>query len=140
MPSRRFIQFKSRLLELEKSFLPAFVKPLGNYTKKEIEDAEAYIVLSHAEIESLLEYRAIELLQKVSSHWKKGKVSLPLLCLTSSTDGEKNFSPKNSGEFAPNGKVAAAVTAAIGSHMHRIRNNNGIKEEHFCKIIRPTRN
>jgi hypothetical protein len=117
--------------------LPAAPKLLGNYTKREIEFAEAYLLLCHAEIESFLEYKANELLQKVAAHWGRTKISFSLMCLLGAIEGERKYNATQASDLAPSGKLAAAVTAAIGTHNHRIKSNNGIKENHFVNLFGP---
>ena len=71
MPSRRWKALSRQLEELRRQFLPTAFDPLGNYPKPLRVQAQtrAFLVLSHAELESFLEEWAKDIAQAAEGLW-----------------------------------------------------------------------
>ena len=68
--SKRFRILEQELKKLRKYFLPHQFDPLGNYSARQISLATAYRVLAHAEFESYLEDRVVEIATNALKIWK----------------------------------------------------------------------
>ena len=82
--SSRWKSLNRGVRTLRIQFLPQAFHPLGNYPKLNYVQAQtrAFLVLSHAEIESYLEEWAKDIARKAEDLWaQKGRTSKPLLSL-----------------------------------------------------------
>lgn len=85
--SPRWKSLKRGVLILRAQLLPSAFHPLGVYPRsKDIQArTRAFLVLSHAEVESYLEEWAKDIARKAETLWSsKRRTSTPLLCLHAS--------------------------------------------------------
>lgn len=148
MASARYRKMRSQVAQLARSFLPRDLK-------KDILDlpprvslrALSFRILSHAEIESYLEDRAIELARAADEAWKKhGHVSRVTLCLLAFLGGSLKQLPGTL-RPPPNKKQAdwdqlirpdKRLSQAISTFNYRVSQlNHGIKEENLVAILLP---
>lgn len=69
----RFDAVRKRILSLERCYLSSDVNPLGEYSQEQQDNARAYVLLSHAEIESFLEEMSLQAGEAAVSFIKSGK-------------------------------------------------------------------
>lgn len=124
--SRRYLQLKNRVQKLEDAYLPN-INTSGRYSQKQTDDIRAYLLLSHAEIESYLEDILEEKVKKAHSKWRSNrKQSNVLLALASFHDGkisERTLEDK--------------INKIVQSFINKLRKNHGIKEENINNMLLP---
>lgn len=133
--SARYRALESRVRELRGHFLPARFPVLGVYTERELDNARAFRVLIHAELENYFEERALALALRAADLWRQHRrSSRTLVSLLSNVVGEQSGLPK---------KVGADVATITHSqkvysqYKHYITNNNGIKTQNILQILLP---
>jgi hypothetical protein len=133
--SARFKAFEKRANSLRKQFMPATFSSTGNYTNQQLDNARAYRVLVHAEIEHFFEERVSEIADLAINLWKtRNKVSLPIACMLTNP-GEMKMSLPNSlgtGITAQSlaGKIHTKFRSSVG-------NNHGIKIGNLLSLFLP---
>lgn len=127
---------------LRRHFLPDAFDPLGVYTNSARVQAQtrAFLVLSHAEIESYLEEWAKEIARASEVVWvSTGKVTKPLafllLTLAERIDIPMTLAgPK--GKDSPQ-RFAEASVKLFDKYYKQIKDNNGIKERNVLALFAP---
>lgn len=69
----QFNSVRKRILNLGSCYLSSDVNPLGEYSQEQQDNARAYVLLSHAEIESFLEELSLQAGEAAVSYIKLGK-------------------------------------------------------------------
>ncbi len=134
--SRRFCNLRSRVSEIERHFMPS-TRTSGDYTRKECDQMRAYRLLVHAEIESFLEDRAIEVLDRAYSQYQKSKKpNTPLIAVLTYSDLASQGTPKKAveGHDTCNARLSKACSHFKRKTQHH---NNGIKEENVLPLLLP---
>lgn len=140
--SRRWASLARDIDTLRRQFLPDPFDPLGQYPDADRVQAyaRAFLVLSHAEIESFLEDWAKEIARASELVWKtSGRVTLPLAFLLS-THAERLAVPRTlSGPNASDSptRLAVAVTKLFQSYYKLLKDNNGVKEKNLLALFGP---
>jgi len=139
MPSARHLVLKRRSLALQKHFLPRRPSLTGKYSKMQLDRIAAYFVLAHAELESYIEDKVVELIDYADSKWNPSRTSTwPLLCMLSYVHGEKKGPPEN---FDPNQfkdrEFMAVTNSAMALHRGRVKVNHGVREKNLCDLLFP---
>jgi len=144
--STRYAALQQRLTELKDNFLPQSFSPTGSYEAKELDNARAYRVLVHAEIEAFIEHIARAAVNEKSSDWKNnGKISGILFCvIAAAIHGYVDDIDSPSIEpvsIRVNKKdsttIQDTVEAAVQKYQGRIVANNGIKAKNLKIIFMP---
>lgn len=133
--SQRFKALEKRAVSLRKQFLPSKFSSSGSYTQQQLDNARAYRVLIHAEIEHFFEERVLDIASTAFSLWKnKNKVSLPIACLLTDPGEMKMALPKSLGTnttaLSLGGKMLAKFKYEVGK-------NNGIKISNLLSLLLP---
>lgn len=140
MPSLRFKDLSRRITELRKTLLPRQFDPTGSYPERVYERTRAFRVLVHAEFESFIEDRAIEVVNSGFKDWKStGRVAPSLLAVVAYKDSVDDV-PKSLVDASSSKKkypnLEARVEAAKNNLNHYLRTmNNGIKEKDLLRIL-----
>lgn len=133
--SRRFIQLKGRFQVLRRLFLPKRFSRIGSYSRDTLDQARAFRVLMHAELEAYLEDRAYEIAQKAFDSFRsKDVLSLPVAGIVASLRADGPGVPKQLGGPA---FVLTRVGEAYGSFLRVIRNNHGVREGDVLSLLVP---
>lgn len=142
MSSPRYRAMSRRITELRQNLLPAKFSLLGLYSDRVYERTRAFRVLTHAEFEAFIEDRALEVVTKAHSEWKRTGVIRPsLLSLMSHWESSPSI-PENLGDLGDNSSkyptLAARIKTAKGHYSTYIKTrNNGIKEKNLLLILLP---
>jgi len=126
--SSRFRLLERRLEQLRKRLLPRVFSSTGNYSDLQLDRVRGYRLLIHAEIESFVEERASDVVNRAFNAWIVDKrprhtiISLVAHCRIA----EKKFD-----------SCESAVGDSYGRFNLLVRSNNGIKEEDVFKILLP---
>ncbi|WTW95944.1 hypothetical protein OG216_22310 [Streptomycetaceae bacterium NBC_01309] len=142
MPSPRYKDLSRRITELRKNLLPAKFDPLGLYTDRVYERTRGFRVLAHAEFESYIEDRAIEVVHRAHVEWKSSaKVRPCLLALMSHGDSESSI-PESLSELADSSRkyptLIGRIETAKKHYSAYVRTrNNGIKEKNLLLLLLP---
>ncbi|MGW4273789.1 HEPN domain-containing protein [Streptomyces seoulensis] len=142
MASSRFQELEKRIGELRQCFLPKDFDPTGLYDDAVYEHTRAFRVLAHAEFESFIEDRVVEVIDEAVSDWKAGGfISLSLLAAVAYRE---SVSPIASSLSEATARPARYPTLegrvdAARSDIHRYaRNqNHGIKEKNLLRLLLP---
>jgi hypothetical protein len=140
--SSLWMTLKREIGTLRKHFLPNPFNPLGVYGERARVHAHtrAFLVLSHAEIESYLEGWAKEIARASEIVWNRsGRVVTPLACLLSSL-GERIVPPttlSTSGAKDSQQKLADAITKVFQRYYKLIKDNNGVREQNVLSLFGP---
>jgi hypothetical protein len=127
---------------LKEQFLPDSFDPLGTYPNQARVHAHtrAFIVLSHAEVESFLEDWARDVARASEALWKtKGKVAVPMAYLLCSL-GERLDVPTAPSKPATKNlpqRLADASGRLFQRYNKRIKDNHGIMEGNLLALFSP---
>jgi hypothetical protein len=140
---------KKRIAELRNHFIPFNCSKLFLFTDLQEDQARAYRLLIHAEIENYLETCVANIVNKHLSNWKKSKsFSKTLFCLIVKYN-KSIFLIKNASYKATKDIITSSVLIqqtilddliqkAVNAHIDTVRkNNNGIKEKNLISILEP---
>lgn len=148
MASLRYRKMRSQVGQLSRSLLPKNLKKdiLDLPTRVSLR-ALSFRILSHAEIESYLEERAVEVAKAADVAWKKkGHVSNVTLCLLAFGEGQLKKLPSTlkcppnrkqsdwSDLITPDKRLSDSITRFT---YHATNKNHGIREENIIYILLP---
>jgi hypothetical protein len=92
--SERYKELVKEIHTLRKYFLPRQFDPIGRYSDEELIKAIAFRVLAHAELESYVEDRVMELAKAATRSWKTNKkASCTLMGLLAFSGDEMELPP-----------------------------------------------
>ena len=129
MPSARLGLVLERLGLLRQTFVPRF-DPTGVYTVEEQENAHAFLVFFHAEVESFIEARALEIAASALSIWQnQGKSSKALVALCAVHGGE--------GKDKRDENLDERIARAHNAFEDVVGKNNGVKRPNLRKMLSP---
>jgi hypothetical protein len=133
--SKRLTTLHREIGALRKQFLPDRFDPLGRYTDPRRAQAHtrAFIVLSHAEIESYLEEWAKEIARASETIWLSSKRITKPLAFLLATIAERISVPNNDTPLVLEGKTVKLFQAYYKS----IKDNNGIRETNVFTLFGP---
>lgn len=148
MASTRFDQLVEQLEWLRRHLLPYKFDPTGSYhfADKVIIRASAYRLLCHAEFESYVESRAIEIAQRALDRWKsENRHSAPLSSLIAFSDVrlpkppdyvEKR--PKDQKDWDDLVAPQKRIERIVAAYLEFVENDNhGIREKNLTKLLIP---
>jgi hypothetical protein len=133
--SGRFKALQTRISELRNRFLPVSFSQSGNYSPTELDNARAFRVLVHAEIEHFFEERALDIADRAFDLFKtKARVSRPIVHLLSNIVGDQHGLPSELGTPI----TALSITGkVVAQYKHGIAKNNGIRIPNMLRILLP---
>jgi hypothetical protein len=133
--SGRFKTLQTRISELRNRFLPVSFSQSGNYSPTELDNARAFRVLVHAEIEHFFEERALDIADRAFDLFKtKARVSRPIVHLLSNIVGDQHGLPSELGTPI----TALSITGkVVAQYKHGIAKNNGIRIPNMLRILLP---
>ncbi len=139
MPSARHLELKRRSNALRKNLLPKKPSLSGSYTKRQLDGIAGYFVLVHAELESYLEDKALEITDISVKRWNSEKsLTKALFSMIAYYEGQRKGPPQS---FDPDAfkdrRLETLVNAAVSQHKSRLRHNHGIREGNICEILFP---
>ncbi|MEV7148500.1 hypothetical protein AB0O05_18600 [Streptomyces sp. NPDC093084] len=142
MASARFGELERRIDQLRHSFLPQEFDPTGDYEDLVYEQTRAFRVLAHAEFESFIEDRVIEVIDQAISGWKvSGSIAISLLALVAYRESAAAMPESLSEAAAKPGKypMLEGRIEAAQADMHRYvrKQNHGIKEKNLLHLLLP---
>jgi hypothetical protein len=133
--SAEFKALKARVATLRKQFLPLQFSPTGAYTNEELDNARAFRILVHADLENYFEKRALDVaIQAFALFQTKSKATVTLACLLSNGLGEKNRLPRALGT---NISAHSISGRALGQYRHTVNNNHGVRATNLLEILLP---
>ncbi|MEB3191185.1 MAG: HEPN domain-containing protein [Snowella sp.] len=139
--SQRFRVLEKELKSLRKNFLPRQFDDVGNYyTPRKIALAGAYLVMSHAEIESYFEDRVLDVANNAKRIWDNSQhqqVNLTFACLLafSGLKLEKTPESLSSQSFKDLGNKFDDSFQAFQNYVRT--NNHGIREKNIISLLLP---
>jgi hypothetical protein len=141
MTSQRFNELLRRLAELKQHFLPADFDSTGLYEESVYEHTKAYRILAHAEFESFIEDRALDVVANSFNQWKvSGSASTALLGVVAFHDAI-NQMPDAFSETSQKKKfrdLATAIENAKNGYNRHVRTeNHGIKTKNLVRMLLP---
>lgn len=138
---------RARLSELRKHMLPSKFSQTGSYSDRQLDRARGYRVLVHAEIESYLEDVAREAVTKAIRDWKGSqRPSMILLSFLASYHSGWDSNEERGNEeiiklARARSRIKDAVDEAIDiaqtQYIARVRDNHGVKEKNFKRLVLP---
>jgi hypothetical protein len=133
--SGRFKALQARVDELRTRFLPATFSQSGTYTPAELDNARAFRMLVHAELEHFLEERAVEIADRAFHLFRtRYRPSRPIIHLLSNITGEPKGLPAELGTTTTPLSIAGKV---LGQYKHGVINNHGIRISNILRILLP---
>ncbi|MFG2078703.1 HEPN domain-containing protein [Nonomuraea maritima] len=138
--SQRISLLSRRITELKTYLLPAKFSPVGSYSDRVHERTRAFRVLAHAEFESFIEDRALQVVDEAYRVWTSGGPIRPCL-LALLAYKETPYAPPTSILAPPQKRspdLEARLKAEKNSYSWYVRNkNHGIKEKNVLKLLLP---
>jgi hypothetical protein len=127
--------------------LPAKFSPTGDYSDRQLDRTRGYRLLVHAEIESYLEDVAREAVMQAIQDWKKNKKPSTILLsfLAAYHSGWNSNDERENEEIVRLAKnrsrvkesVNEAIDIAQKQYITIVRDNHGVKEKNFKRLIIP---
>ena len=145
-PSPQYQSLVSQHSKLRSHLLPKTLNPTGNYPDRIRTATLAYRVLSHAEIESYLEDRALEVALEAMKAWQHKRRSSKTLLGLLAFSGQDIESPPNSLDLSqpkPSASWEDRITlshriqAAMNRFAYSVKINHGIKETNIRSLLLP---
>jgi len=110
----------------------------GAYTDEELLKCQAFIVFSHAEIETYLESIARKISAQAESNWKSAQTYNRVIVSLLAFHGHETLRPPQDPMYAPKqGTLAQLIEDAFKSHEDSIGDNNGIRRFNLSAILCP---
>lgn len=140
--SSRLEALRRQVAVLRRQFLPDPFDPLGNYPDGDLTQAHAraFLVLSHAEVESYLEEWAKDIARAAERVWTGSQRVAPALGFLLAASEERvaaveslTTKPGQDSHF----RMDTAVKAVLQKYYRRIKENNGIKERNVLSLFDP---
>lgn len=143
--SKRFRILEQELKKLRKYFLPHQFDSLGNYRERQIALATAYRVLAHAEFESYLEDRVVEIAINALKIWKNSNQTTITLVSLFAFSGLSLDKPPDSliANQQPQKILEEKLILdrklgkAFNSFKNSVENNHGIREKNILLLLLP---
>ncbi|MGD6752454.1 HEPN domain-containing protein [Streptomyces sp. BH105] len=142
MTSARFEELALRIDELRRYFLPVHFEPTGSYEDHVHEHARAFRVLAHAEFESFIEDRVVEVIDLAVARWQSGSEASSVL-IAALAYRESFFSMPSSlaDANAKRGKYPELSERVEQTRTEIYRyardQNHGIKERNLLRMLLP---
>ena len=140
--SRRWNDLKRQVDTLRKHFLPDPFHPLGSYSDatRVQAHARAFLVLSHAEIETYLEEWAKEIARACERVWtSSSRITGPLTFLLATLSERIEVPTTLAGPKAKDSlqRLTDASVKLFQRYYKQIKDNNGIKERNVLALYAP---
>ncbi|MEU8088568.1 HEPN domain-containing protein [Micromonospora sp. NPDC049101] len=140
MNSPRYRELSRRITELRDHFLPARFDPTGSYSERVHDRVRAFRLLAHAEVESFLEDRAVQVANSAFTSWSGGAAPKPCLLALLAFEEAGREAPtsliKRPQKRAPD--LAGRVSRAKNQYATYVKSrNHGVKEENILRILLP---
>lgn len=133
--SARFKALEKRVDELRARFLPTAFSQNGTYSAAQLDNARAFRVLAHAELEHFLEVRSLAIANKAFDLLKqKSKPSRSMMHLLSNIVGTHNGLPS---ELGTKTSVLSIAGKVLAQYRHAIMTNNGIRTQNLLRLLLP---
>jgi RiboL-PSP-HEPN len=132
------LQYKDlvkRIKHLRQQFLPSRFSRTGSYSDEIVDNARAFRMLVHAELEYYVESRASAIALRARDSWiKSGNPSVSLICLLADRSGNLT----GIGAEVGTKRTAATVVGETWSKFQqRIKDNNGIRTTNILRLLLP---
>lgn len=149
MPSSRYAALRVRITELRRCLLPSKFSNLGLYNNaaRTTIRALAFRVMAHAEIESYIEERALEIADTAAKAWSAHqRVSLTTLSLLGFSGHQHSTPPDTLEAPGPNQEkswpdkilISKRLEKAIKTYIKYVRvDNHGVRERQLMAILIP---
>ena len=142
--SKRFRILEQELKKLRKHFLPRQFDLTGKYSERQIALATAYRVLAHAEFESYLEDRVVEIATNALKIWKNNNQTTITLVSLFAFSGLTLDKPPDSLTTSQQPqileeklKLDRKLSKVFGSFRKSVKNNHGIREKNILLLLLP---
>ncbi|MCJ2029175.1 hypothetical protein MKK50_07120 [Methylobacterium sp. J-043] len=149
MPSTRYLELAERIKELKRLLLPSRFDPTGTYKDplRVTTRALSFRVLSHAEVETYFEDRAIEIATTALKSWKDHKfVSVVTFHLLGFSGIETSRPPPTleppdrhkAKDWSAKLLIDDRLTRCVSGFYHRVhKENHGVKEQNIIDMLIP---
>lgn len=124
---------------LRAHFLPDPFDPMGTYAdaSRVQANARAFLVLSHAEVESFLEEWAKEIARSAETVWKgKNRLTPPLAFLLAALVDRLAIPDVLGVQDAPH-RFGELTEKAFAKYYKQVKDNNGVKEKNLLALFMP---
>lgn len=133
--SRDYRNLQGEIRRLRKQLLPVQFDPLGRYPPAIQTRTRAFLVLSHAAIESYLEEEPKRIVRKAEELWKNtGKIVRPIAFLLAHR-AQALSSPSGTANYCPEADIATVLPPILIEFYTLVRKNNGIKEHNVAELF-----
>ena len=149
MPSARYLELDHRIKQLKRLLLPSKFDPTGSYkdSLRVTTRALSFRVLSHAEVETYLEDRAIEIATTALQSWKESKFVSVVTFHMLGFGGVETGRPPQTLEAPVEQKIKDWPSKVfiddrfgrcVSSFCHRVtKENHGVKEKNIVDMLIP---
>jgi hypothetical protein len=138
--SRRLAALRRDIELLRKQFLPHAFNNLGVYpdTDRVQAHTRAFLVLSHAEVESYIEEWAKDIARASQEIWKKThRVALPVAFLLNWTDTRLRVAETLSAGMVGTQRLDDVLKKVFQDYYDTIKENHGVKEKNVLALFVP---
>jgi hypothetical protein len=131
----------ARIAELRQAFLPRRFSLTGDYRSSVHDRARGFRLLVHAEFESYIEDRALEVANSAIAAWSSNRALRPALIALAAFDdksGWQDLSILNPASSRQAPDLVQRLNAAAGRYRtYLTRGNHGVKEKNLLRILMP---
>ncbi len=133
--SHAYLNLKTGLNDLSKTFLNFAHNPSGRYSEKNKLYAKAFVVFAHTQFEDYIEGCAREILSIAENRWRNDlRTTNQTILHLCSFHSDKQKIPQ---ELPTKNIWSERIGACINQHYSLIEQNHGISEKHFCRLFVP---
>ncbi|MGX1615682.1 HEPN domain-containing protein [Micromonospora chalcea] len=137
MPTRRLKTLQRRVRQLESRFLPT-ANPTGFYSQRQYDGVRAYVVLTHAEIESYVEDVTQDILLAAKTRWLNSQRTGRCIAALMLYGARSVQPPKAIVRQTANDTFEAHVIRLLREHERYVsQDNHGIKEKNLLSVLLP---
>ena len=131
------IQLESRIDDLIGTFLPD-PTPTGDYSVDEYDRISAFVLISHAEVESALEQMCEDTARELVEKWRGGMLPCSAIVSLIVYANPNEMSPPSSTADQPSSlQIAGFVDQAHKCYLRLVKQNNGLRPRQLGKLLRP---
>jgi len=132
MVSRVLQTLRKQVDLIQRTYINFTYDPSGSYSRTSLMNAGAYILFVHAELETYLEERVFDVVQRAGQGWRKNrKTCRSLLALCTYLIEE----PKLPQTHSTKDIFGDAVTKALLTAENRVRANHGIRQHNVVRLL-----
>ena len=138
MPTPEFTRLSEAIEDICNGLMSFNGRPDGDYTAEERMRCQAFVVFSHAEIESYFEKISRRILDESNTRWQTSNVPDRVIATLIAYRGPEDIAiPQDPKNPTKRSNLKDIVASAYKSHQDAISSNHGIKKKNIAELLCP---